>query len=189
MPQSATEERLTEAVKRVLETTDAKQRIEKQKRTAEQRRERSDTLWFELILSMSTWQGSSGSDLATEEEYYSEVTYNKLLRMPEKERVQHLKQVLLDAGVNMHKKKSRYISSHVNRIESMGGLDAAQQEFESKDGKNAKMNFLKQFKGIGDKYSRNIGMDLFHPDFRDTVALDTRIRNVTDELDIEFDSY
>jgi hypothetical protein len=189
MKQSAIEEKLTEAVKRVLETTDAKQRIEEQKRTAEQRRERSDTLWFELILSMSTWQGSSGSDLATEKEYYSEVTYNKLLQMPEKERVQHLKQVLFDAGVNMHEKKSRYISSHVNRIESMGGLDAAQQEFESKDGKNAKMNFLKQFKGIGDKYSRNIGMDLFHPDFRDTVALDTRIRNVTDELGIGFDSY
>jgi len=189
MQRSVTEERLTEAVKRVLETTDAKQRIEKQKRTAEQRQERSDTLWFELILSMSTWQGSSGSDLATEEEYYSEVTYDKLLQMPEKERIEHLKQVLLNAGVNMHEKKSRYISSHVNRIESIGGLDAAQQEFESKNGKDAKMEFLKQFKGIGDKYSRNIGMDLFHPDFRNTVALDTRIRNVTDELDIEFDSY
>lgn len=189
MQQSVAEERLTEAVERVLETTDADNRIEKQKRIAEQRRERPDTLWFELILSMSTWQGSGGSNLATEEEYYSQVTHDKLLQMSENERIQHLKDVLLDAGVNMHEKKSRYISSHVDRVESMGGLDAAQEEFESRDGKEAKMDFLKQFKGIGDKYARNIGMDLFHPDFRDTIALDTRIENVTDELDIEFESY
>jgi hypothetical protein len=32
-------------------------------------------------------------------------------------------------------------------------------------------------------------MDLFHPDFRDTIALDARIGNVTDELEIEFESY
>ena len=189
MQQSVAEERLTKAVERVLETTDADDRIEKQKRIAEQRRERSDTLWFELVLSMSTWQGSGGSNLATEKEYYSQVTYDKLLQISENERIQHLQDVLRDAGVNMHKKKSRYISSHVDRIESMGGLDAAQEEFDSKDGKGAKMDFLKQFKGIGNKYARNIGMDLFHPDFRDTIALDTRIGNVTDELNIKFESY
>lgn len=189
MQQPVAEERLTNAVETVLETTDAKERIEEQKQIAETRRERSDTLWFELVLSMSTWQGSSGSDLATEEEYYSQVKYDKILQMPENERVQHLKEVLLDAGVNMQDKKSRYISSHVTRIESMGGLEEAQEEFESRDGKDEKMEFLKQFRGIGDKYARNIGMDLFHPDFRGTVALDTRIRNVTDELDVDSDSY
>lgn len=189
MQQSVAEQRLSEAVERVLERTDADERIEKIKNKTKQRRERSDTLWFELILSMSTWQGSGGSDLATEEEYYSQVTYDNLLQMDEDERIPHLEEVLLEAGVNMHQKKSRYISSHVERIESMGGLEAAQDEFESKDGKEAKMELLKQFKGIGDKYARNIGMDLFHPDFRDTIALDTRIGNVTDELDIEFESY
>lgn len=189
MRQSVAEKRLTEAVERVLEEMDADERIEKIKNKAKQRRGRPDTLWFELILSMSTWQGSGGSDLATEEEYYSQVTYDNLLQMDEDERIPHLEEVLLEAGVNMYQKKSRYISSHVERIESMGGLEAAQAEFESKDGKEAKMEFLKQFKGIGDKYARNIGMDLFHPDFRDTIALDTRIGNVTDELDIEFGSY
>lgn len=189
MQQSVAEQRLSEAVERVLERTDADERIEKIKNKTKQRRERSDTLWFELILSMSTWQGSGGSDLATEEEYYSQVTYDNLLQMDEDERIPHLEEVLLEAGVNMYQKKSRYISSHVERIESMGGLEAAQEEFESKNGKEAKMEFLKQFKGIGDKYARNIGMDLFHPDFRDTIALDTRIGNVTDELDIEFESY
>jgi hypothetical protein len=51
------------------------------------------------------------------------------------------------------------------------------------------MDFLRKFKGIGDEYARNIGMDIFHPDFRGTIALDTRIKGISDELDVEFDSY
>lgn len=48
---------------------------------------------------------------------------------------------------------------------------------------------MREFKGIGDKYARNIGMDVFHPDFRDTIALDDRIDSVSDELGVEFESY
>ena len=189
MQKEVAKETLTEAVERVLETTDAQEQIEEQKQIAKQRRNRSDTLWFELILSMSTLQGSHGNTLAVNDEYYAQVEYENLVQMDEEDRIAHLKEVLLEAGVNMHNKKSMYISSHVQRIESMGGLEEAQDEFSSRTGKDEKIEFLKQFKGIGDKYARNIGMDLFHPDFRDTLALDTRIKNVTDELGIEFNSY
>lgn len=189
MDKDTAQQVLTDAVQTVLEETDADERVAELKQTAQQRRERPDMLWFELILSMSTWQGSGGSDLATEEKYYSQVTYNNLLQMDEDERIQHLEEVLLNAGVNMHEKKSRYISTHVNQIESLSGLESAQQGFEDRDGKEAKMDFLREFKGIGDKYARNIGMDMFHPDFQDTIALDTRIRGISDELSVEFDSY
>lgn len=141
MKRSAAEERLTEAVERVWKTSDAKEKIENQKEIAKERRERPDTLWFELILSMSTWRGSSGSNLATDEEYYSQVTYDRLLQMPQKKRIQHLEDVLLDAGVNMQNKKSRYISSHVDRIESMGGLESAQKNSSPRTGGMQKWDF------------------------------------------------
>jgi len=51
------------------------------------------------------------------------------------------------------------------------------------------MDCLRKFKNIGDKYARNIGMDIFHPDFQDTIALDARINRISDELGVEFDSY
>lgn len=51
------------------------------------------------------------------------------------------------------------------------------------------MDFLREFKGVGDKYARNIGMDIFHPDFQDTIALDTRVKGISDELSVEFNSY
>ncbi len=86
-------------------------------------------------------------------------------------------------------RKTDFINAQVHRIDSLGGVYSAHQEFETKDGKEAKMDFLRKFKGIGDEYARNIGMDIFHPDFRGTIALDTRIKGISDELDVEFDSY
>ena len=180
---------LADAVKTVLEETEAPERLEELKMTARQRRERSDMLWFELILSMATLRGSSGSTLATDSEYYSQVEYETLRGMDDSERIDHLERVLLDAGVNMHLRKADFINAQLKRIESLGGLDAAQQAFESQEGKEAKMDFLRKFKGIGDKYARNIGMDIFHPDFQDTIALDARINSISDELGVEFGSY
>jgi hypothetical protein len=189
MDKDTAQRMLVDTVKTVLKETDADERIEKIKNKAKQRQERPDTLWFELILSMATLRGSSGSTLATEDEYYNQVQYQTLLEMNEEERVDHLEEVLLDAGVNMHLRKADFINAQVDRIDSLGGLDSAQEDFEARDGKEAKMDFLREFKGIGDKYARNIGMDIFHPDFQDTIALDARIRGISDQLCVEFDSY
>jgi len=189
MNQNTPRQTLTNAVRVVLEETDADERIEELKQTAQQRRERPDMLWFELILSMGTWGNSRGGKLATDETYYSQVEYSHLLDMDENERIDHLQNVLDDAGVRYPNKKSRYISSQMNKVRESGGLTPAQKEFESKNGKEAKIDFLREFKGIGDKYARNIGMDVFHPDFRDTIALDDRIDSVSDELGVEFESY
>ena len=71
----------------------------------------------------------------------------------------------------------------------MGGLHAAKEKALSQPGAEAKMGFMKQFKGIGGRYARNIWMDARHPDFRDRIALDQRIRGITELLGREFGSY
>src|SRR3712207_4478772 len=48
---------------------------------------------------------------------------------------------------------------------------------------------MKRFYGIGPKYARNIWMDAYHPDFRDTIAVDLRIRKVTKALGYSFKTY
>lgn len=42
-------------------------------------------------------------------------------------------------------------------------------------GREAKIRFLESFPGIGPKYARNMMMDVYHEDFRDSIALDVRI--------------
>ena len=44
------------------------------------------------------------------------------------------------------------------------------------------MAFSREFKGIGAKYSRNIMMDTYHPEFRDSIAIDQRIKKVSRTL-------
>ena len=43
--------------------------------------------------------------------------------------------------------------------------------------------------GIGDKYARNIMMDVYHEDFRDSIAVDARIKAVSERLGLSFASY
>ncbi|MCA9169714.1 MAG: hypothetical protein KDB23_18700 [Planctomycetales bacterium] len=48
---------------------------------------------------------------------------------------------------------------------------------------------MKTFPGIGPKYARNIMMDVYHEDFRDSIAIDVRIKAVTKALGLTFASY
>lgn len=52
------------------------------------------------------------------------------------------------------------------------------------NGKDAKISFLQTFKGVGDKYSRNMMMDICDPDFTDCMAIDGRINSVSKILKI-----
>ena len=51
------------------------------------------------------------------------------------------------------------------------------------------MSFFMQFKGIGQKYGRNIWMDLCDIDFRDSIAIDSRITKICDLLGISTGIY
>jgi N-glycosylase/DNA lyase len=39
------------------------------------------------------------------------------------------------------------------------------------------------------EYARNIWMDIYHPDFRNTIAVDQRISRITEELGYRFKNY
>ena len=71
----------------------------------------------------------------------------------------------------------------------MGGLAQAREKLLAAPGRDGKIEFLKQFEGIGDKYGRDILMDCYHPEFRDSIALDVRVKSITAALGLKFDDY
>jgi len=152
--------------------------------------EQADFVWHYLLQSFATWRNSRGWDgLIGTEENYRRVRYERLLEIPTGQRPGHIEDVLRRASVRYPESKSEYLSENVKIIRDIGGLKAAREEALSQPGAEAKMEFMKQFKGIGKKYARNIWMDVRHPDFRDKVALDQRIRGITDLLGRDFDGY
>jgi N-glycosylase/DNA lyase len=71
----------------------------------------------------------------------------------------------------------------------MGGPTEATRQALAQDGKEAKIAFMKRFYGIGPKYARNIWMDAYHPDFYDSIAVDLRIKKITEALSYSFKTF
>lgn len=151
---------------------------------------RPDFVWYFLLQSFATWGKASGSDgLMRDPRNYSKVTYEALSGIPRDERLQVIRQTLRDAKVRYPDKKAEYLMENFDQIQAIGGLRAAKESLLNAPGREAKIKFLDAFKGIGPKYARNIMMDVYHEDFWDSIALDSRIKGVSSALGLSFGSY
>ena len=86
-------------------------------------------------------------------------------------------------------KKADYILGCFEYVTRLGGPEAAKAKLLAQPGREAKISFLQSFPGIGPKYARNIMMDVYHEDFRDSIALDVRIKAISEALGLSFASY
>lgn len=151
---------------------------------------RPDFLWHFLLQSFSTMGRSSGwNGLIGNKENYNKVKYDHLNSLSEIDREALVKLVCREAKVRMPNQKAKYILKCFIQIKNMGGPEAAKEKLFSLKGRNQKISFLRQFYGIGPKYSRNIMMDVYHEDFRDSIAIDARIKAISKLLDLNFRKY
>lgn len=152
--------------------------------------DRPDFLWHYLLQSFSTMGRAAGwHGLIGNQENYRRVTYESIQRLPPAERATHIEAVCREARIRMPMRKASFILGCFNKIERMGGPEAAKAELLSHAGREAKLAFLDAFPGIGPKYARNIMMDVYHDDFRDSIAIDVRIKAISQRLGVSFATY
>lgn len=164
--------------------------LRKRKKEGERELERPDFVWHLLLQSFSTWGGSRGwAGLIGTRENYERVTFEALSRLDPESRVRELEEVFLVAGVRYARMKAPLMSKNHDLVAEMGGPEEAKRLAFAQEGRAAKIAFMKRFHGVRHKYSRNIWMDSYHPDFRDAVAVDERIKKVTEALGYSFPSY
>ncbi len=151
---------------------------------------RPDFIWHYLLQSFSTMGRASGwHGLIGNKENYQRITYNVLAALAPEARKTQVRQVCLAAKVRMPDRKSDYILQCFDYIRQLGGPEAAKANLFAQPGREAKIRFLQTFPGIGPKYARNIMMDVYHEDFRDSIALDVRIKAISDAIGLSFSSY
>lgn len=168
----------------------ARQHLDELKARGARDRERPDFVWYFLLTSFSTMGSSRGFDgLMSDPENFAALSYETIRALSPTERRSVIEQRLRKAKIRMPAKKAGWLAENFNRIEGMGGLSRATAIAHEQPNREAKIAFLKQFKGIADKYARNIWMDVYHPDFHDAVAIDQRIKNVSAALGIAPKSY
>lgn len=152
--------------------------------------ERADFIWHYLLQSFSTMGNSRGhAGLILNKSNYNQVTYDVVKQLTESQRLERFDTVLRKAGVRMPSQKAKWLSENYKMIENMGGLEKCNKLIFSQKGSEEKMRFLTGFSGIGEKYSRNIFMDIYDSDFHYRIAIDDRIKQITSELGYAFDNY
>jgi hypothetical protein len=184
--------KLVEALQKVLSEHPVEETLSELKEKGQRRWERSDVIWFEIVLSLSTLRGSYGSQLVMtngqiDEHRYGSVAFRTLEQVDPDHRNKYL-EARLYGNVPMHPTKAEALERNFELIkENYDDPEGAKEEFEQKSGVEEKINFLKQFELIGDKYARNIPMDLYLEESRDFIAIDSRIKNLLKDLGYPLD--
>lgn len=154
------------------------------------RLQKDDFVWYHLLQSFATMGRSSGwHGLIGNKKNYSKVTYEALEVLSPEAREAQVRDTCRIAKIRMPDKKADYILGCFEAVQKKGGPLVAKNRLLSLPGREAKIEFLKSFPGIGDKYSRNIMMDVYHEDFRDSIAVDARIKNISEAFGLVFPSY
>jgi hypothetical protein len=147
-------------------------------------------VWDSLVQSFATMGNSRGwLGLVENRENAERASYRVAQNLKPAKRLEHFDRVLRDAVVRMPSQKARWLVQDFDRVQAMGGITAANKAAFDAPGRNAKLAFMLQFDGIGDKYARNIWMDVYHPDFHDAIAVDERIKKITKALGYSFPRY
>lgn len=153
-------------------------------------RQLPDLLWYLLLQTAATQGNSRGWDgLCGDPDTFQSVAYPVLARLIPRAREEQLLNALRRAVVRMPARKTRWLVHNFTRVHQMGGVEKATQHMLSLSTRDDKLRFMKSFDGIGEKYGRNNWMVIYDPDFRDTVAVDERLKKVAKAIDFRINSY
>lgn len=151
---------------------------------------RPDFIWHYLLQSFSTMGRAAGwHGLIGNSDNYNRLKFEELAQLSPEARQSQVHRVCRRAGIRMPDRKANYILGCFSYVTRLGGPEVAKNHLLSLPGRDAKIRFLQCFPGIGPKYARNILMDVYHEDFRDSIALDTRIKSISTLLGLDFATY
>ena len=153
------------------------------KADGEELRKRPDLVWYLLLQSAATQGNSRGSlGLIGDEATFKSVAYSVLAPLTKELREARILAALRKAKVRMQTLKAPQLTANLARIEGMGGVEQATEKMLSLPTREEKFRFMRSFEGIGEKYGRNVWMDIYDPSFRDTVAVDERLKKIARAL-------
>jgi hypothetical protein len=153
-------------------------------------RKKPDLLWVLLLQSAATRGNSHGWEgLFANADRLESVMYPALRKIGSEAREEQLHTAFADAGLRMPNKKAAEMAANFERIEIMGGVETATVNMLALPTREAKFQFMTRFKGIADKYGRNVWMDIYDPHFRDSIAVDDRLKNMAESMGFRSTNY
>jgi len=123
-------------------------------------------LWYLLLQSAATRGNSRGwAGLCGDPVNLKSVDYFVLAPLTPAAREEKLLAALRKAKVRMQTIKASQLSENICQIVEMGGVEEATRSMLGLPTRDEKLRFMKSFAGIGEKYGRNVWMDIYDPLF------------------------
>jgi hypothetical protein len=180
-PSKSSERALVEAIRAIYSSH--RERLRELKQEAIRTGAGPESLWEGLVRSAGTWgNASAGLKLMRTPGFHKQLGWRALAALGDRAREARMLAALKRAGCRWPNRKARFLANSWARLKEMGGPGAAKRKLDSVPGRDGKIKFLLQFQGVGQKYARNMMMDGYHPDFRDSIAIDIRITEVLRKL-------
>lgn len=181
-------ERLVGVLARLAE--DHRDRLEELRQHEAERVQQADWLWHALLEAAASQGNNRGYyGLIETQANYAKVRWQALAELGPEARGAVIEAALRAGKVRMARRKTQFLADSFDRIVRHGGPEAAKKKLFEAPGHEGKLKFLQEFKGIGPKYARNIMMNLYHPEFRSSIAIDSRIAGVSEAFGLSFGSY
>ncbi|WP_035061221.1 hypothetical protein [Andreprevotia chitinilytica] len=155
------------------------ERLQALKADGEALRQRPDLLWYLLLQCAATRENARyWAGLCDAPELLHSVSYAILTQLDAASRAAHLLSVLRKAKIRLRGEQTVQLAVNVSRITELGGVEAATTHMLNLPTRDEKYEFMCSFHGIGPKYARKVWMDIHDPAFRDTFAVDLRLKRV-----------
>lgn len=165
-------------------------RLTEMRKAAAKRRRRPAVVWLLLLQSAATMGGSRGWEgLFQHPILPSLISFDAVRSIDEKLRADYMATIPQTAGVRWPAQKAQRLAVNHDVIRDLGGELAARTQAFRLHGREAKLAFMRQFRGIGDKYASNVWMDLCDPDFETAIAYDERLQRIGKALGAKLDDY
>lgn len=156
-------------------------KLDNQVNDAKKTLQRDDWIWYALINSLATLQGSPADDFDWDA-YRRECAWAVVENLPQSEASKLLDSLFRRYKLRYAAIKAGWAAKNIQIIKANGGpapkriawLSAALPE---------RLTQMMQYHGVGPKYARNIGMDVRDEMFENCFALDARVMKFVQYLD------
>jgi thermostable 8-oxoguanine DNA glycosylase len=177
-------------VRKLAHRPDVKSKLENLKAESK-RKKKPYFIWDEILGSLSSWGNSrGGEEFNKNKKIKASVSWLALSKLiSSEERTKRILKTLKSAKVRWAPKKSDYLIRNYDLIKKLGGPKRLSRKILNCTNKEEAILILRWFDGIGEKYARNLMMDICHPLFRNSVALDSRIKKISKRLKLKFKDY
>ncbi|MEF2175795.1 MAG: hypothetical protein V3575_04960 [Candidatus Absconditabacteria bacterium] len=151
---------------------------------------REDFLWYCVVRIFAYIGNEKGYEsFVDNEKLINIISYNSLKNVLDSDEFYGLLVSTFKQGkVELTEERAYQLIKNYELIDAMGGVEKAKEKALRARGVKGKLEFIKQFHGIGNRYGMKLRMDTYHEDFHDQMLITPQISSISKVMGFDFEN-